>query len=73
MKHFNVALLGFGTVGSGVYRIVSENGAQIAHREGIDLSVARILVRDFEHEPNLNLAPRGLFTTSFDEIIQDPI
>lgn len=72
MKHFNVALLGFGTVGSGVYRIVSENGAQIAHREGIDLSVSRILVRDFEHEPNLNMAPRQLFTTSFEEIISDP-
>ena len=72
MKHFSVALLGFGTVGSGVYRIISENGAQISHREGISLSVGRILVRDFEHEPNLSLAPRNLFTTSFDEIINDP-
>ena len=72
VKHFNVALLGFGTVGSGVYRIVNENGAQIAHREGIELSVSRILVRDFEHEPNLDMAPRALFTTSFDEIISDP-
>ena len=60
MKHFSVALLGFGTVGSGVYRIISENGAQISHREGISLSVGRILVRDFEHEPNLSLAPRAL-------------
>ena len=62
MKHFNVALLGFGTVGSGVYRIINENGAQIAHREGIELSVSRILVRDFEHEPNLDMAPRALIS-----------
>ena len=55
MKHFQVALLGFGTVGSGVYRVLSENGAQITHREGIAISVRRILVRDFEHEPNLGV------------------
>ena len=72
MKHFNVALLGFGTVGSGVYRILNENGDQIAHREGIALSCGRILVRDFEHEPNLDMAPRELFTTAVDEIISDP-
>lgn len=72
MKHFQVALLGFGTVGSGVYRVLSENGAQITHREGIEISVRRILVRDFEHEPNLALAPMALYTTSFDDIANDP-
>lgn len=72
MKHFTIALLGFGTVGSGVYRIISENGAQISHREGISLSVGKILVRDFVNEPNLALAPRELFTTSFEDIVNDP-
>ncbi|MEZ4628374.1 MAG: homoserine dehydrogenase [Eubacteriales bacterium] len=72
MKHFSIALLGFGTVGSGVYRIISENGPQISHREGIALSIGRILVRDFEHEPNLALAPMALYTTDFNEIINDP-
>ena len=72
MKHYQAALLGFGTVGSGVYRVLTENGKQITHREGIEISVKRILVRDFEHEPNLNLAPRSTFTTSFDEIADDP-
>ncbi len=72
MKHFSIALLGFGTVGSGVYRIISENGPQISHREGIELTIERILVRDFEHEPNLALAPMALYTTDFDEIINDP-
>jgi homoserine dehydrogenase len=72
VKHYSVALLGFGTVGSGVYRIVNENGAQISHREGIRLSIVRILVRDFEHEPNLSLAPMALYTTNFDDIVNDP-
>jgi len=72
VKQYQVAILGFGTVGSGVYRILDENGAQITHREGIELRIKKILVRDFEHEPNLGMAPRETFTTSFEEIETDP-
>ena len=54
------------------YRVLTENGNQITHREGIEISVKKILVKDFEHEPNLALAPRDVFTTSFDEIVNDP-
>lgn len=72
MSIHTLAILGFGTVGSGVYRIVTENHDDILHREQIDLRVGRILVRDFVHEPNLHLAPRELFTTSIEEILQDP-
>lgn len=72
MKQFQIAILGFGTVGSGVYRILDENGKQITHREGIELRIKKILVRDFEHEPNLGMAPRETFTTSFDDVIADP-
>ena len=72
MKQFKIALLGFGVVGAGVYRVLTENHADILHREGLDLQVARILVRDFEHEPNLHMAPRELFTTSIADITGDP-
>lgn len=71
MTTHTLAILGFGTVGSGVYRITTENHDDILHREQLDLRVGRILVRDFEHEPNLHLAPRALFTTSVDDILND--
>lgn len=71
MTTHTIAILGFGTVGSGVYRIATENHGDILHREELDLQVAHILVRDFEHEPNLHLAPRELFTTSIDDILED--
>lgn len=71
MATHTLAILGFGTVGSGVYRIATENHDDILHREQLDLRVGRILVRDFEHEPNLHLAPRALFTTSVDDILND--
>lgn len=71
MKHYDIAVLGFGTVGLGVYRVLTEGHASIMHREDIDVSVKRILVRDFEHEPNIGAAPRETFTTNFDDVIQD--
>lgn len=71
MTTHTLAILGFGTVGSGVYRIVTENHGDILHREELDLRVGRILVRDFEHEPNLHLAPREVFTTSIEDILSD--
>ncbi len=71
MKTFQIAIMGFGTVGSGVYAVLTDNAGAITHREGIAIAVKRILVRDFEHEPNLHLAPRETFTTVFDEIVAD--
>ena len=71
MKQFKIAILGFGTVGSGVYRVLADNRSEISHREEIAIDVKRILIRDFEHEPNLDMAPRELFTTAFSEIVDD--
>ena len=71
MKQYRIAVLGFGTVGLGVYRVLTEGRASITHREGIEVDVAKILVRDFEHEPNIDKAPRELFTTNVQDILTD--
>ncbi len=71
MKQVNVAILGFGVVGSGVYKLLQENHSDIIHREEIDFQVRRVLIKDFAHEPNLNLAPRETFTTALDDILND--
>lgn len=72
MKQYNVAILGFGTVGSGVYRILTENHDDLNHREVMDLHVMKILVRDLARVPNRHLAPEELFTTDFEQILNDP-
>jgi len=70
-KQAHVAILGFGTVGTGVYRVLTENRGDILHREDIEFHVKHILVKDFTTEPNLNMAPRELFTTDISNIIND--
>lgn len=63
----NVAILGFGTVGSGVYEILKKNPDAIAKKAGDILNIKYILdIRDFEDHPE-----QELFTKDFNKILQD--
>ena len=46
-----IAVLGFGTVGGGVARVLEEDRAAIAARLGEEISLKRILVRHFRESP----------------------
>ena len=48
----NVAILGYGTVGSGVFKIINDNNSHIARRAGDDIKVKYVLdLRDFPGDP----------------------
>ncbi len=64
----NIAVLGHGVVGSGVVEIVRGNAAHIAAKAGDEIAVKRIL--DLRAFPELPYA--DLFTTRFDDIVNDP-
>ncbi len=65
-----IGLLGCGTVGGGVVRLLHANAASFAARVGAPLQVARVLVRsrDKQRVPELD---RALVTTNADEILDD--
>lgn len=64
----NIAIMGFGTVGSGVYEIVKKNFAVLKQNaNGEEIKVKRILdIRDFSSHED---AP--LFTKNFEDILND--
>ena len=64
----NVAILGFGTVGSGVYEILRKNPESISKKAGDqEIDVKYILdIRDFPDH-----AEAHLFTKNFDDILND--
>jgi homoserine dehydrogenase len=67
----NIALIGCGTVGSGVARLLLEQPDRLAARAGRPLVLRRIVVRDL-HKVRPITPPRSLFTTSLDDVIGDP-
>ena len=66
-----IGLLGLGTVGRGVYRILQENQESIEKRAGVKLEVKKILVRSFGKDRGINI-PEGVLTTELTDITLDP-
>ena len=65
-----IGLLGFGTIGSSVYRLIQKEHDQILEGTGVDLQVAKVLEIETAKWPAG--APAGQFVTDFAEILDDP-
>ena len=66
-----VALLGYGTVGAAVNRLLNEQADDNERATGHRLRVVKALVRDLDKERTWP-APEGVLTTNIDEIVGDP-
>ncbi len=60
-----IAILGFGTVGSGVWEVLRQNAQLIRQRAGEAIEVKRILVLQVTEQPEL-------FTSDINDILNDP-
>ena len=48
----NIAVMGYGTVGSGVVEVINTNGARINQRIGEELNIKYVLdMKDFPEDP----------------------
>lgn len=70
-ESIKIGLLGLGTVGRGVYRILQENQESIQQRVGAKLEIKKILVRSLDKDRGIAL-PEGMLTTNLQDISQDP-
>ncbi|MFW3508323.1 homoserine dehydrogenase [Staphylococcus caprae] len=70
MRELNIALLGLGTVGSGVVKIIEENRQQIKDTINKDIVIKHILVRDTTKKRPLNISQYHL-TEDINEILED--
>ncbi len=66
-----VGLIGFGTVGTGVARILLDNASLIRRRVGIPVNLVRIADLDITRDRGLTLAP-GILTADAQEVVADP-
>ncbi|WP_437643605.1 homoserine dehydrogenase [Sorangium sp. So ce362] len=66
-----IGLLGCGTVGGGVLRLLAENSGYLAERAGVPLVVKRVVVRDLEKE-RVAALDRGLLSTNPEDVVDDP-
>ena len=63
-----IALLGFGTVGSGVYNILKKNASKLERVLPEEIEIKTALVRD----PELMEQTDVVFTNNINDIVYDP-
>lgn len=66
-----VGMLGCGTVGRAVIRILAEHGDEIALRAGLRLEVVRVAVRDRARDRGIPMAPDRI-TSDAADVVADP-
>ncbi|EEG79006.1 homoserine dehydrogenase [Dethiobacter alkaliphilus] len=66
-----IGMIGLGTVGTGVLRILEKNGEEIRHKLGVGLEVKRIAVRD-PHKPREIEVDPSLIVDHPDHVVNDP-
>ncbi|MCG8470742.1 MAG: homoserine dehydrogenase [Desulfobacterales bacterium] len=71
MKTIKIGILGLGTVGTGVVRMLEGEKDLIASRLGAELEVAKVADLDIDTDRGLTL-PKDRFTTDANAVIDDP-
>src|SRR5262249_39328347 len=66
-----IALIGCGTVGGGVVRLLLEQPDRLAARAGRRLQLRRVVVAD-QRKPRPECLPRELLTTDLRQVLSDP-
>lgn len=69
-KVIKVGLLGMGTVGRGVYRIITDRTELIERRIGAQVEIKKVMVRDVQKNRGLDVPPH-LLTSDINDIIND--
>lgn len=71
MKAISIGLLGLGTVGSGVIKIIENHQDKLMHQVGCPIKVKKVLVQKLGKERAVTIDP-SVLTTKVDDIINNP-
>ncbi len=70
-SRIGVGIVGFGTVGTGVAKILLNNAAVMSRRTGAPIELVRVADLDIERDRGVLLRP-GLLTTDIKRVLTDP-
>jgi homoserine dehydrogenase len=71
MKEIKIGLIGFGTVGAGVVRILQENASLITQRLGGEIRLHKIADIDLKRDRGVQV-PKEILTTDAEAVLADP-
>lgn len=71
MEAISIGLLGLGTVGSGVVKIIENHQEKLMHQIGCPIKINKVLVKDLGKDRPVEISPDLLTTNPFD-VIDNP-
>jgi homoserine dehydrogenase len=71
MKAISIGLLGLGTVGTGVVKIIENHQDKLMHQVGCPVQIKKVLVKDIDKQRDVSLN-KEMLTTNPNDILQDP-
>ncbi len=71
MKEIGVGLLGFGTIGAGVVKLMGQNASLIEEKLGVRLRLRKVADLDITTDRGVSVEP-GVLTRNADEVLNDP-
>lgn len=71
MKNVKIGLIGFGTIGAGVVKILAENAEVIQQRLGASLQISKIADLDITTDRGVPVAS-GVLTANVNDVLDDP-
>jgi homoserine dehydrogenase len=70
-REIGVGLIGLGTVGSGVVKLLEQNKDLIEERIGVSLKLRKVCVKDLKKKRDVSV-PAGLLTENPEDVLNDP-
>lgn len=70
MKAISIGLLGLGTVGTGVVKIIENHQDKLMHQVGCPVQIKKVLVKDMDKQRDVSIN-REMLTTDANDILQD--
>jgi homoserine dehydrogenase len=70
-QKINIGLIGLGTVGTGVVKILQSNGDLIHRRLGVPIEIVKVAVRDLKRDRGVSLKS-GVLTTNPMDVVTHP-
>jgi len=71
MRKINIGLIGFGTVGTGVVKVLKENANVLQERLGAEIVLKKIADKDTTRDRGVEI-DKSILTTDANDIINDP-
>lgn len=71
MKRITIGLIGFGTIGTGVVKLLQKNGSLIEQKLGATLALKKIADLDITTDRGVSVAD-GVLTTNANDLLTDP-